>query len=154
MFMKTFSWQTPEYVRAPKNSDWYWTVGIITGALVITSMIFGNFLFAFVLAIGTFSLTLFTIRKPNTITVEINEKGVRVDKMLYPYNSLDSFGIDEEYQYGPRLLLKSKKVVMPLIALPLGSQNLEELQTFLVGHLKEEIFDQGFIHNLFEKIGF
>jgi hypothetical protein len=152
--MKTFSWQTPEYVHAPKTSDWYWTVGIITGALVITSMIFGNFLFAIVLAIGTFSLTLFTMRKPNTLNVEITDKGIRVDKMLYPFNSLDAFGIDTENPQGARLFLKSKKVVMPLITLPLAQQNPEDLQAFLADHLKEDTFDQGVVHSLLERIGF
>ncbi len=152
--MKTFSWQTPEYIHTEKTSDWYWTVGIITGALVLTSMIFGNFLFALVLALGVFTLTVFTARKPNMITVDITDKGVRVDTVLYPYHSLESFGIDEEHHHGSRLFLKSKKVVMPLITLPLATQDFEEVRTFLTTHLKEETFEQSMVHTLIERLGF
>ena len=152
--MKMFSWQTPEYIHTPRTSDWYWTVGIIAGALVLTSMIFGNYLFGLVLAIGTFTLTLFTLRKPNTVSIEINDKGIRVDKVMYPYHSLDTFGIDEEHHHGSRLFLKSKKMVMPLITLPLADQDLEEVRAFLTPHLKEETFEQGLMHTLLERLGF
>lgn len=152
--MTKFSWQTHEYAHTYKSKDWYWTVGIITGALVLTSLIFGNYLFALVIAIGAFSLTLFTMRVPEVINVEISDKGVRVDKVLYPYHSLDSFGIDAEHFHGARLFLKSKKIVMPLIALPLADQDVEEVKVFLGKYLPEETFDQGFLHTLLERLGF
>lgn len=152
--MKKFSWQTPEYVYTKRTSDWYWTVGIISGAIVLTSMIFGNYLFGIVLGLGVFTLTLFTLRKPNTINVEITETGIRVDKMLYPYHSLDSFGLDEEHHHGSRLFLKSKKVVMPLITIPLAQENANELRDFLTEHIKEENFEQGLMHTLLERLGF
>ncbi|HEY0908268.1 MAG TPA: hypothetical protein VGE35_02880 [Candidatus Paceibacterota bacterium] len=152
--MTKFSWQTHEYVHTHKSKDWYWTVGIITGAFVLTSLIFGNYLFAMVLAISAFSLTLFTMRPPKDIRVEIGDKGVRVDKTLYPYHALDSFGIDEAHFHGARLFLKSKKKVMPLIALPLADQDVEEVKVFLGNYLPEETFDQGFLHALLERLGF
>src|SRR4051812_22833895 len=98
--MSNFSWHTPEYVYREKSQDWYWTVGIISAALVVTSIIFGNVLFALVLAIGSFTLTLFSSRQPKTIHIEIQEKGVRVDTVLYPFHTLASFGINEEHHSG------------------------------------------------------
>lgn len=152
--MNKFSWQTPEYIHTEKTSDWYSVVSIITAGLAITSLIFGNFLFALVIVISVFSLTLFTFRKPHTITIEINEKGVSVDKIHYPYKTLESFGIDEEHHHGNRLFLKSKKTIMPLITLPLLDQNIDDVRTFLLTHLKEENFEQSLLHTIFEKLGF
>jgi len=152
--MKKFSWQTPEYIHTQKTSDWYWTVGIIASALVLTSVIFGNYLFGLVLAIGTFTLTLFTLRKPNVITIEINDKGVRVDSTLYPFHTLDSFGVSDDQHHGIRLFLRSKKVVMPLITLPLVEKDAEEIRVFLADYLKEDTFEQGLMHTILERLGF
>ena len=152
--MKSFSWQTPEYLYRPKTSDWYSTVGILTAAFVVTAIILGNALFGVVIAIGAFSLTLFASRKPSTVSVSINDKGIFVGKTLYPYASLDSFGIDEAPHRETRLLLKSKKVVMPLIAVPVEYHDLDELREFLLHHLKEEVFEQSFLQTVFERLGF
>jgi len=152
--MESFSWQTPEYHHKVKNSDWYWTVGIIAGALIITAIIFGNVLFGLVLAIGTFTLTMFAAKKPNTISVDVTEKGVRVEKTLYPYSTLESFGLEEEHHHGPRLFLKSKKVVMPLIMVPVRTHDLDGLRILLSKHLKEEMFEQSLMQTLFERLGF
>jgi hypothetical protein len=152
--MKSFAWQTAEYVHTEKSNDWYWTVGIITAALVIVSIIFGNPLFAIVLAIGTFTLTIFASRHPNTISVQIDEKGLAIDKTLYPFPTLDSFYLDENHYHGPRLILKSKKVVMPLVSVPVKYHDLNELRAFLISHLKEQVFNQSVMQTLLERLGF
>ncbi|MEK7607923.1 MAG: hypothetical protein AAB484_03335 [Patescibacteria group bacterium] len=152
--MKNFSWQAPEYHYTKKTSDWYWTTGIISVALVVTAIIFGNVLFGVVIAIGVFTLTMFASRKPDIVTVEINDEGIIVDKTLYPYQTIESFFIDENHHHGPRLIIKSKKVIVPLIAMPLATENLNDLRSFLTTHLKEEVFEQGIIQTLFDRLGF
>lgn len=152
--MKNFSWKSPEYHYKEKTKDWYWTVGIISAALVATAIIFGNVLFGIVLAISTFTLTMFASRRPDIITVNVNEKGVNVNNTLYPYLALDSFSIDENHPQGPKLILKSKKVMVPLITVPLALDNPDELRAFLTDYLKEETFEQGIMQTLFDRLGF
>jgi hypothetical protein len=152
--MKSFNWETPEYFHVEKNPDWYWTVGIIAAALAITAVIFGDILFGVVIAIGAFTLALFASRKPNTISVEVNEKGVVIETTLYPFKNLESFSVDTDHHHGPRLLLKSKKAVMPLISVPVDHPDTDELKAFLAKRLKEETFEQSMMHTFFEKLGF
>lgn len=152
--MKNFSWKSPEYRYIEKTKDWYWTVGIISVALIVTTVIFGNVLFGVVIAIGSFTLTMFASRKPDIITVEVSDKGIAVDKTLYPYQTIESFFIDEDHRHGPRLVIKSKKVIVPLIAMPLADQNPDDLRSFLSIHLKEETFEQGIMQTLFDRLGF
>ncbi len=152
--MNGLSWVTHEYVHKPKTSEWYWTVGIITAALVVTCIIFSNFLFAIVLTISVFALTLFSVRKPNNVNIALGEKGVRVDTILYPYSTLDSFGIDEEHHDGPLLFLKSKKAFMPLVSIHIKEHTPSEVREFMKKHLKEEHFEQSFFHSLIEALGF
>ncbi len=152
--MKNFSWQVPEYVHSEKSSDWYWTVGIIAASLVVVSIIFGNVLFALVIALGVFILTLFSVRKPKIVSIEITEKGIRMDKTLYPFATLESFGVDEHHHHGPKLHLRSKKRIVPIITIAVHPEDMENIKEILETQLKEEMFDQSIIHNLFERIGF
>ncbi|MBX4209339.1 hypothetical protein KW799_01405 [Candidatus Parcubacteria bacterium] len=152
--MKEFKWRTPEYIHKEKSPDWYWTVGIIASALVVTAVIFGDVLFGIVIAIGSFTLALFASRKPNMISVEMNEKGVTIGKMLYPFSSLEAFCVDEAHHHGTRLVLKSKKALVPLVSIPVMGANPDDLRTFLAARLKEETFEQGLMQTIFEKMGF
>lgn len=152
--MKEFSWQAPEYTYKEKTSDWYWTVGIITAALVVTAIIFGNTLFGIVIAIGAFSLSLFASRKPNIVSVHISEKGIKIDKTLYPFHTIDSFYLHTEHPTGPKLLLKSKKMVMPLVSVPVNHNDHETLREFIAKHLKEEVFEEGLLQTIFDGLGF
>ena len=151
--MKEFQWHAPEYPYKPKEDDWYWTVGIITAALVVIAVIFGDTLFGVVIAVGVFTLTMFASREPKTISVEVNEKGVTIDKVLYPFLSLDSFSVDDRHHRGPRLHLKSKKMLMPLVTVPIGS-DASELRAFLATHLKEEAFEESLMQMILDRIGF
>lgn len=152
--MKSFSWQTPEYAYKPKSQDWYWTVGIITAALVVVSIIFGNALFGIVIAVSAFALALFSTKKPLIVAVEVGDKGVRIGKTLYPYQSLDAFGIGGEDTGFPKLQLKSKKVVMPLVAVPIALEEIDELRDFLREKLAEEKFEENFAQMVFDRLGF
>jgi hypothetical protein len=152
--MKSFNWQTPEYFHTEKSRDWYWTVGIIAVALALTAIIFGDVLFGVVILVGSFTLALFASRKPNIVSVEVNEKGVVIEKIFYPFKNLESFSVDTDHHHGPRLLLRSKKAVMPLVAVPLMHDDQDGLKSFLAKRLKEESFEQSFMHTVFEKLGF
>lgn len=152
--MKDFSWQTPEYSYKEKSSDWYWIVGIISAALVITTIIFGDALFGIVIAIGAFTLSVFAARKPKNLQVHVTDKGVAINKTLYLFSDLNGFYLDEEHWDGPRLMLRSKKILVPLISVPVKFSNTSELRSFISEHIKEQRFDQGFLQTIFERLGF
>lgn len=68
--------QTYEYEYNERNPDWFWAVGIITIALSITAIILHNVLFAFVIVLSGFVLSLYAARPPKEIDVIIDEKGI------------------------------------------------------------------------------
>lgn len=152
--MKSFSWHSLEYIHREKGSDWFWVLGIAAGAIAITSIIFGNVLFAIVVIVGAFVLALYAARQPNMVAIEVNEKGVVVDRTLYPFKHLRSFWIDDEHKDGARLVLRSKKAIVPYIVVPIGHDDLDELRGFLESKLEAEPFEENPIHALFERLGF
>ncbi len=151
--MKEFSWHTHEYAHREKTQDWFWVLGIVAVAAAITSIIFGNVLFAIVIVIGAFVIALFAARKPNIVNVDIGEKGVRVGNVLYPFKTLKSFWIDEEHREGARLILVSQKMIMPYIIIAVEHDDIKELGEFLDTKLKAEPYEESPFQVILDRLG-
>src|SRR3989339_740914 len=91
---ETISWETIEYLHREKTNDWYWIVGIITVSVALIAIILNNVIFAILIIVSSFTLSLFASKKPEIITIEIGETGITVGKNNYPYKELESFWIE------------------------------------------------------------
>ena len=151
----TISWQGYEYVHREKNSDWFWALGIIALSSAITAIIFKNILFALLILIGAFTLALFAAKKPYLIHFEITRRGVSIDDTMYPFVTLESFWIDED-EYGHyTIILKSQRIVMPYIVIPLSELiEFEDVRNVLLTKLEEEELHEPVSHKILEFFGF
>jgi hypothetical protein len=147
------TWQAPEYYHRDKSADWYWAVGIIALSAAATAIILDNVIFGILIVIATFSLMMYASRRPLTINVEINERGIKTGKMYYPYTNLDSFWVEENHAY-PKILLKSKNVIVPHIVIHVEDEDPDEIRDFLREHLTEEEQHESLIHLVMEYLGF
>lgn len=146
-------WEAFEYEPRNHTTDWYWAVGIISVSLAIVALFFGNVIFAILILLSAFTLCLFAAQDPQTINLEINEKGVIIEKRLYPYDTLQSFWIDEIPF--PKILLKSKKMFMPYIVMPLHDDlDRDEVRELLLRRIKEVEHSESIFHKIMEYLGF
>lgn len=146
-------WEALEYEPRNNSSDWYWTVGIITVALVVISILLGNTLFGILIALSSIILTAQTMRHPRTLEVAINKKGIRVDARVYDYEHLESFCVAEK-EFVPKLIIKSKKLLMPHIIIRLDGADPYEVEAELKDHLPEELHYEPLAHKLLDYLGF
>ncbi|MFZ2621493.1 MAG: hypothetical protein WAX85_02965 [Minisyncoccia bacterium] len=151
--MEKISWKAKEYIHREKTSDWYWIVGIITVSIAIISIILNNLIFAILIIVSSFTLSLFASKKPQMIDVEIDNSGVTIGKTHYPYAHLESFWI-ETREHHPRIILKSQKVFMPFVIAFIEDENEEGLREFLLQHLPEEEHIEPFLEKLLIYLGF
>ncbi len=151
--MEKISWRTIEYLHTEKNSDWYWIVAIITISIAIISIILNNVIFAILIIVSSFTLSLFASRKPEVVDVEINNLGVVVGRDHFPYRNLESFWI-ETRDSNPRILLKSKKILMPFIVVLIDETEPEKIRTFLLKYLQEEEHTEPFLEKVLLYFGF
>ncbi|MCX6702045.1 MAG: hypothetical protein NTX96_02520 [Candidatus Zambryskibacteria bacterium] len=151
--MEKISWNTIEYLHKEKTSDWYWIVGIVTISIALISIILNNIIFAILIIVSSFTLSLFASKKPESITVDINDIGITVGKNSYPYKDLDSFWIETHDSY-PRILLKSKKVFMPFVVVLIENIESEKIHEFLLKHLPEEEHTEPLLEKLLLYFGF
>lgn len=154
------SWSAPQYVRYEHSADWYWVVGIITTSLAIAFFIVHNILLSFIVLIGVGTLLFHTKNEPRQIDYEISRKGIRADKTLYRWESLDSFWIverdDNSRHTAPaKILLTSKKPLMPHIVIPLSDDiHTDEMHHVLSQMLPEEYQMEPLPDRIMRKLGF
>lgn len=140
-------WKAYEYEGGKKTSDWYVAFGIITLSLLITAILFNNILLAIILLASAIAIILYTLKAPPLVSFEINERGVMVNKRLYPFNTLQSFAL-VTHPF-PKLYIRSKKKLVPHIVIPFDSDDHDYIHDFLIDFLSEE---EGYEENLTETI--
>jgi len=150
---ETISWEAPEYPQMEKNVDWYWTLGIVAAALVVLAVVFNNILVAILIAIATVVMGIHSSQPPRIIKYELRKKGIVADAYLYTYDTLDSFWIEEHLAH-PKIILKSKKTLMPYIYASLGDADQRVVRNELLKHIPEIQHHESFGHKLFEYLGF
>ncbi|PIT96604.1 hypothetical protein COT82_02320 [Candidatus Campbellbacteria bacterium CG10_big_fil_rev_8_21_14_0_10_35_52] len=139
MEQSLLEWSAYEHKHIRKSSDWFWVFGIIAATGIIISIIFNNILFAIVILTGTFALAINIAKKPNAINFKINKRGVIINNKLYLFNSLESFWVEDNQEYGaPKLLIKSKKLLATHIIIPIKQVSPSEVRDYLVKYLDEK----------------
>ena len=158
MSKPALSWKAPEYHHFEKSNDWYWALWIIAIALSIAAFIFGNLLFGLLVILCAVTLHLHAHKPPRILSIELTERGVKVDTLLYPYETLDSFWVSvphhEHGHHFSHILIKSQKTLMPLIVVPIKEQNPETVREILQKHLVEEEHHEPLGHKILEYLGF
>ncbi len=152
--VRSVTWEAPEHHHYERRNDWYWVFGIVAAAVAIASFIFSNTLFGIVVLVGTATTILFLLRTPKVLGFEVSARGVRIANTLYPYSSLESFGIEGNHPNGPQLLVKSKQIFVPLIILPLPDDAVDDIDDIISARLPEEHLEEPFSHRLLEIFGF
>jgi hypothetical protein len=148
------SWKALEYKRKEKTADWYWAVILIALSCVIISFMVHNVLFGILLIISTAILLSFSVIPPRAINISINQKGVTVEKNLYPFASLESFWVEAINEDNQKILFKSKKTFMPLVVVPLEEHHHLDIREFLLQYLPEEEMHETLSQIIMEKLGF
>lgn len=149
------SWEAHEYIHTDKHPDWYWALGLLTIAGAVAAILFSDYLFAVIIVITGFVLALFASRKPDVVRFTLTQRGVRINEKLYPYQSLESFFIEElHHEYTPRLLLKSKHFFVPLLVIPLEGVDADQVHDYLLDFLMEEEHAEPLVHKVMEYFGF
>jgi hypothetical protein len=149
-----FYWEAPEHLHMEKTPDWYWILGILAIAGSVASILMHNILFGMVILLGAVTMMLVSHKKPRTIPYEISTRGIRIDNQLFPYTTLASFSLDEEHPHGAHLLVKSKKMLVPLLIIPVPEEYVVMLDQLLATKLPEEHLEEPIAHRLLELVGF
>lgn len=153
---KKLEWKAFDHIREKKGSDWFWFVGITASAIIILAIFFNNILLGLLVLIGTIVIFIAANNPPIIVDYQINRRGVQVGDTLYTYATLESFYvIDEDGWDRDRLILKSRKTLMPLIIIPLGSEiKPDQIREYLIEYLNEEEMYEPVVQRILSRFGF
>jgi hypothetical protein len=148
------SWKSLEYKKKEKTADWYWAVIIIALSIAVIAFILEDGFFAILIIIAVGTLLMFSTQDPKIIDVSLDQRGLIIDKEMYPYATLEDFWVDITEEHSPKILFKSKKLIMPLIIVPLDEYHHLDIRDFLLQYLPEKEMHEPTSHKIMEKLGF
>lgn len=151
---RSIYWEAPEHYHTEKGGDWFWILGIIALAGSIASIILGNVLFGVVILLAATTMFIAAHQEPRVIGFEVSLRGIKIDKTIYPYATLDSYYLDEENHINPQLIVKSKKLFMPLIIIPIPDEHIDLIEDLVSDRLPEEFLEEPLSHRILEAFGF
>ena len=147
------SWDAHEHIHTEKNNDWYWAVGIITITAVALAFIFNNIIFGILILVSAFALVVHASKKPRIIHVEINDRGIIINDILYPFLTLESFWIDA-HERPAKILIKSHKTFMPYITIHIDEVDPEQVRDILLNYIAETEHSEPISQKILERFGF
>src|SRR3989338_3935149 len=124
-------WSALEYEEKERSQYWFWALGVIVVTSSIASIIFGNYFFALLLIIAGALLAFFAMKKPDIVTYELNEKGLKIHSRIYPYDSIKAFWVQADFTPAspvkPLLFIHSERIFMPILSIPIDLDIAEEI---------------------------
>lgn len=148
------SWKALEYKRREKTADWYWAVVIIALCIVVTAFILKDGLFAIFIIIATAMLLTFSVREPKWIDIAIDQRGLTVGHDTYPFATLTEFWVDISEKQNEKIIVRSKKMILPLIIIPIEEHHHLDVREFLLKHLPEKELHEPLGQKIMERLGF
>ena len=136
---KNLSWEAWEFKHYPKNAFWY------AGLIILAALVIGFFvvvekdIFAAVsLGIIAILILLFARQTPLRVKIELNSKGIKFDRLFYPYKELKSFWVVHTPHH-QTINLHASAFFNNIVILELGRQHPEEARRFLLQYLPEHL---------------
>lgn len=145
-----FAWEGTEYAFEDRGRDWYWALGIIALAAVLTSVLFGNVLLALVIFAGAIAVALQAAKQVRTHRFAVYEDGIAIDDNLYLYEDMRDFSILEylDPSLPPALSIKTNHLLAPHLLIPINDHDPEEIYEFIAELLPEGAHEESLIERL------
>ena len=157
--MEKLEWSALEYEERERGTDWFWALGVVVVASSVAAIIYSNYFFAALLFISGVLLGFFAIKKPDRISYELNERGLKIGTQLYFYENIKSFWVqidkDGESKLKPTLFIKSERAFMPIISIPIEDVMALDIHSIMLSkNITEEEMKEHPSHKIMESLGF
>jgi hypothetical protein len=149
----TLRWSAYEHEHIERGSDWFWALGVIAVSGALTSILFGNFLFAIVVLLAATTIGLIAQKPPELHEFELTEKGIRIGQAFHPYETVISFWVDEELEK-PLLLIDTTTFMSPNLIIPVAEMHPDDIRDYLRPYAQEVPMKEPIAHKILEFFGF
>ena len=151
-----FEWEGREYEHNPKSADWYWSLGIIAMAAVVTSVLFNNYLLALVIIIAAAAVALHGAKHPPLHRFRVVEQGLLIGDILHPFHRMTSFSVLEDIdgELPPLLSIKTESWLSPHLVIPLEGVDADAVYAHFLAQVDEAAHHHSLIDLVSAWLGF
>ena len=147
------SWQALEYEEKERSGDWFWALGVIVVAGSIAAIIFGDYFFAGLLILSGLLLGFLAIKKPDMISYELNDKGLKIRRDIFPYENIRAFYVEDETK--SLLFVRVGRMFMPVFSMPIPRSDASAIKAMMLAHnVMEEKMKEHMSEKVMESLGF
>jgi len=147
------TWEGLEHEHEEKGADWYWALGVISVSLALTSILFGNILFAMIIMLAGGTLGMLAARPAERAEFILNAKGLQIDSVFYSYEQFTAFWIQDPEEH-PVLLLDTTVLTNPYLVIPIPPEVVDGVYGLFSTHVTEVELQEPLTYKLFELLGF
>jgi hypothetical protein len=131
-------WRAHEHHHTQKSPTWRKTLFIGTGVVIAILLFLSNFMAAITIALAAWLVYYVAHREPEIVRYRIMVDGVALNNYLYHFRDLDGFNIVYEPNDTKVVLLRSKKRLVPIVAMEIGDADPIAIRNLLLEFLPED----------------
>lgn len=146
-------WSAYEHEHIERSVDWYWALGIVAVSIALTSILFGNVLFAILIVVAAYTIGRIARTAPELVEFELSDRGIRVGGTLHRYDEIISFWVEDELDKAPLLLVDTIKFMSPNLIIPIEGIDPHEIRVFLQERADEVPMKEPVSHKILEFLG-
>lgn len=137
-----FDWMVNEYEKHDRNKRWYVIMALVGIALLLYSVISGNYLFALIVVLFGIVLFLQDMQQPMEVSFVITEAGIVVGSTYYPFKEINKYWIIYNPPEVKNIYFSTNSLLKHRLQIPLLDNDprpiREYLNQFLVEDLEQE----------------
>ena len=134
-----FSWNVREYEQHDRDRRWYIIAGLAGAALLLFSIISGNYLFALVVVLFGIILFLQDIQPPMEVFFGITEAGIVIGDKYYPFKEIGKYWIVYNPPEVKNLYFATSNMLRHRLKIPLLDNDPRPVRDFLNQFIVEDL---------------
>ncbi len=147
-----FSWEGREYQFEEKTADWYWALGIVSTAVAIVCILFGNVLLALVVIAASAALAIAASKPGRIHKFDFYEESLSIDGKHYFFDNMLHFSVLEyaDPSLPPSLSVKTRHFLSPHLLIPIIGPSPFEIYDYMSARVDEGRHDESPMDRLVE----
>ena len=145
-------WQASHFY-GKKDSNWFWYLAAVAMIVIIIATVTKNFLLAVLAIVSYFTVSLIGSQNRQKNIFELTTEGIRINSALYSFGDMQSFWINYSPPYKKELVLKTKKLLIGYLRIPLGDNDPNKIRSILIKILQEEKHEESLLDIIADRMG-
>jgi hypothetical protein len=134
-----FDWEVNEYEKHERNKRWYVITAVIGVALLLYSVISGNYLFALIVVLFGIILFLQDMQQPMQVSFTITETGIVVGNTYYPFKEITNYWMIYNPPEVKNIYFSTSSLLKHRLQVPLLDNDPRPIREYLNQFLVEDL---------------